>query len=206
MESKQFLDWTVELQALAQGGLAYTKNPYDRERFVRIRQIAGEMLAAQTGLPLETIKEVFLNETGYQTPKIETRAAVFCENKILLVRETIDGRWSLPGGWCDVDRSVGENVVKEAFEEAGVRVRPVRLIALQDRKKHHPAPCPYGVIKAFVLCEAQGGDFQPNVETSECGYFPLDALPPLSIGRNTPEQIRMCFDAHADPDWVARFD
>ena len=112
-----WLDWAVELQALAQAGLYYTENPFDQERYTRIREIAAEMLAFQSELPLEKVKNIFCCETGYQTPKLDTRAAIFQEERILLVRE-LDGRWSLPGGWVDVNCSVGENVVKEVKEEA----------------------------------------------------------------------------------------
>ena len=122
-ERPQWLKWAVELQALAQAGLFYGRDKYDRERYQRIRDIAAEMMARETRLPLERVKDLFCGETGYQTPKLDTRAAVFQEGKILLVQEE-DGRWSLPGGWADVDISVGENTVKEVKEEAGLDVVP----------------------------------------------------------------------------------
>ena len=115
-KSKQWLQWAVELQSLAQAGLAYGKDVYDLERYERIREIAAEILSRMSDVPLGTVKELFCNETGYQTPKIDTRAAVFQDGRILLVQEK-DGRWSLPGGWCDVNVSVGENTVKEVKEE-----------------------------------------------------------------------------------------
>ena len=206
MDQQKWLDWVTELQFLAQGGLTYTKNKYDQDRFARIREIAGEMLAAQNGAPMEKIRDVFLNETGYQTPKIETRAAVFRGDRILMVHETIDGRWSLPGGWCDVNCSVAQNAVKETREEAGLEVRAVRLIALHDFRLRNGFKAPYGILKAFVLCEETGeGRFRPNVETSECGWFTLDSLPELSSGRNSEEQIRMCFEARSET-WETRFD
>ena len=200
-----WLDWAVELQALAQAGLHYGKDPFDIERFQRIRDIAAEMLACKTELSLERVRDLFCCETGYQTPKLDTRAAVFQEGKILLVREN-SGRWSLPGGWVDVNVSVLENVVKEVREEAGLEVVPRRVIAVQDREKHNRPVYPWRVCKIFVLCEALGGTFQPNSETTASGCFSLEALPPLAEEKNTEEQIRMCFEAAEAKTWETRID
>lgn len=208
-ESKRLLDWAVELQSLAQAGLAYSKDVYDIERFQRVREIAAEMMAHLSDLPVEKVRELFCNESGYQTPKLDTRAAIFEDDKILLVREN-DGSWSLPGGWVDVQVSVKENTVKEVREEAGLEVRAERIIAVQDWARRNPQDSPYaspyGVCKIFVLCTALGGQFQPNTETTQSGYFPLDALPPLAIGKNTAEQIAMCFDARRARHWETVFD
>ncbi|WP_223847497.1 NUDIX hydrolase N-terminal domain-containing protein [Bifidobacterium callitrichos] len=199
------LDWAVELQSLAQAGLTYGESVYDRERYRRIRGIAAEMLAAQSDLPLEKVKDLFCNETGYQTPKLDTRAAIFKDDRILLVQES-DGTWSLPGGWVDVDQSVRENTVKEAKEESGLDVTADRIIAIQDRNRHNVPPYAYGVCKIFVLCTAVGGHFEPNIETLQSGYFAEDELPELAEAKNTADQIAMCFAARRDPDWTVVFD
>ena len=190
----QWIDWIVELQSLAQIGLTYCKDVYDRERYERLREISAEMMACTADLPLETVKGLFCNESGYQTPKIDTRAAIFNEGKILLVQEN-NGKWSLPGGWCDVNVSVGENTAKEVWEEAGLEVVPERVIAVQDRKKHNLPRYAYGVCKIFVLCSVLGGAFRENSETLGFDYFSEDCLPVLAEEKNTKEQIRMCFDA-----------
>ena len=203
--SEQWLDWAVELQAIAQAGLHYGRDVFDRERYQRIRDIAAEMMARQTRLPLERVKDLFCGETGYQTPKLDTRAAVFQEGKILLVQEE-DGRWSLPGGWADVDISVGENTVKEVKEEAGLDVIPKLVIALQDRNRHNSPPSAFGICKVFVLCELLGGSFQPNLETLDSGWFGLDELPELSTEKTTEAQIGMCFDACLADGWVTQLD
>ena len=134
--NEKWLEWAVELQSLAQTGLAYVKDAYDKERFERIREISAEMISYKTEIPLEKVKDLFCGDTGYQTPKLDTRAAIFEDGKILLVREN-DGRWSLPGGWVDVNVSVRENTIKEVREEAGLDVIPERIIAVQDRAKHN---------------------------------------------------------------------
>ena len=135
-KQNSWLSWAIELQSLAQAGLTYGHDPYDLERYKRIREISAEMVAHKSDIPAEKVKELFCNETGYQTPKVDTRAAIFNDGKILLVHES-NGTWSLPGGWCDVNQSVAENTVKETFEEAGLRVTADRLIAVQDRNKHN---------------------------------------------------------------------
>ncbi|MBQ3141666.1 MAG: NUDIX hydrolase [Clostridia bacterium] len=201
----QWLQWAVELQSLAQTGLAYCKDVYDGERYQRIRDISAEMVSHMSEVPLDKVKDLFCCEGGYQTPKIDTRAAIFFEDKILLVREN-DGLWSLPGGWCDVNVSIAENTVKEAKEEAGLDVAATRLIAVLDSAKHNTTLCPYGICKFFVLCTAHGGSFVPNSETTESGYFSLDALPPLSVMKNNEQQIKMCFEAYRSPQWVTIFD
>jgi len=200
-----WLKWAVELQAIAQAGLAYGKDRYDIERFERVREIAAEMLAHKTDIPLEKVKELFCGETGYQTPKLDTRAAIFEGEKILLVQEN-DGLWSMPGGWVDAFISVKENTIKEVKEEAGLDVTADIVIAVQDRDKHNMPVYAHKICKVFVLCTALGGKFEPNSETVQSGYFGLDELPELSSGKNTAEQIQMCFDAYHAEHWQTVFD
>ena len=196
MENKnQWLAWAVELQALAQAGLYYGKDVYDIERFQRIRDMAAEMLSQIGELPLEKVKPLFCSEDGYQTPKLDSRAAIFREDKILLVQEK-DGLWTLPGGWVDAGLTVAENTVKEAREEAGLAVRPERVIALQDKDRDNPPAQAHKICKVFLLCTELGGSFQPNSETVASGWFSLEALPPLATGKTTEKQIKMCFDAY----------
>ena len=202
---EKWLEWAVELQALAQAGLTYGKDIYDRERYQRIREISAEMVTYKTGLSMETVTELFCSEAGYQTPKLDTRAAIFQDDTILLVQES-NGLWSLPGGWVDVNLSVGENTVKEVKEEAGLDVHAERIIAVLDRKKHNPEIYAYNITKVFVLCKLLGGSFHPNSETIDSGYFSMEALPPLSENKTTAQQIRMCFDAYHAEHWDTLFD
>lgn len=205
MKNKKWLDWAIELQSLAQAGLTYCKDPFDRERYERIREITAEMLSDKTDVSVEKVKELFCNETGYQTPKIDTRAAIFRDGKILLVREN-NGKWSLPGGWCDVNVSVGENAVKEVSEEAGLDVTADRIIAVLDRAKHNLPVYPYGVCKIFVRCSVIGGSFKKNTETTGFDWFDEENLPVLAEEKNNAEQIKMCFEAYRDPQLPVIFD
>lgn len=205
-EVDQFTKWATNLQSIAQAGLHYGKDVFDRERYEQVRKIAGEMMQAKTGLSKEQIKTLFLGDEGYQTPKIETRAAIFKDAKILFVRERMAQEWSLPGGWNDYDQTTAQNCVKEAREESGRIVKPVKLIAVQDRNHHNKPILATNVTKIFYLCKEISREFVPNDETDACDYFALDNLPKLSLDRNTKEQIEMCFKASKDPNWQTLFE
>ncbi len=202
----KWLDFAMQIQSIAQAGLTYGKDPYDKERYQALRQIAVEMLAFKTDLPTDKVYQLFCNEVGYQTPKVDTRAAVFQDHKILLVEEN-NGTWSLPGGWCDVDQSVASNTQKEVKEETGLTVSTERLIALQDWRKHNVTNYAYGVVKIFVLCQYESGEFEENIETIGIGYFGKDELPDkLAVEKCTKDQILMCFDAYEHPERPTLFD
>ena len=198
---ENWLKWAIEIQALAQNGLTYTKDVYDKERFERLREISAEMLAEKTDIPVDKVKDLFCNEKGYQTPKLDTRAAIFKDGKILLVHEN-NGTWALPGGWVDVLESVGSNTIKEVKEETGLDVRNQKIIAIQDRNQHNTPSYAYGICKVFVLCELLGGEFKENTETTEIKYFSLDEIPQnLANEKTSMEQIEMCFRALNDSNW-----
>ena len=196
----------MEIQSLAQAGLTYTDNNYDRERYERLREISAEMIKEKTEINLEKVKELFCNEEGYQTPKIDTRAAIFKDNKILLVCEN-NGTWSLPGGWCDVLESVKSNTIKEVKEETGLDVEVEKIIAIQDRNKHNKPIYAYGVCKIFSQCKILSGEFVENIETTETRFFGKDELPKnLAKEKVNKEQIEMCFEAFECENWKTKFD
>ena len=203
---EKWLKWAIEIQSLAQAGLTYTSNVYDIERYERLREIAAEIIEEKSNINLEKVKDLFCNENGYQTPKIDTRAAIFKDEKILLTHEN-NGTWSLPGGWCDVLESVASNTIKEVKEETGLDVETIKIIAVQDRNKHNKPIYAYGVCKIFVLCNVIGGEFIENIETTEIKYFSLDEIPNnLAEEKTNNEQIEMCFKAYKDEKWQTQFD
>ena len=198
--NEPWLKWAIDIQSIAQAGLEYTKDIYDKERYEMLRDIAAEMISFKTEIPKEKVYNLFCNEKGYQTPKIDTRGAVFKDDKILLVHENT-GKWSLPGGWCDVLESVASNTIKEVREESGYNVKCDRVIALHDRNKRNKPIYVYGICKIFVQCELIDGEFVENIETTDAKFFGLNELPELDEAKCTKEQVKMCFDAYNDSNW-----
>jgi len=203
---EKWLDWARQLQSIAQAGLTFAENQYDIDRYRQIRDLSIEIMHEYTDVSFEKIKDLFANETGYQTPKVDIRSSVIRDDKILMVREKIDGRWSLPGGWADVNNSVRDSVVKECLEEAGASVTPVRIIAIHLASKQNKLLFPYTIYKIFVECEIIDFNFTQNTETWEAAFFSFETLPELSTSRNTREQIKMCFDAKKCKLFEALFD
>lgn len=196
-----WLTFLQSLQSIAQAGLTYPGDKYDKERFQQLRDLTAEAMANVSGLPVEKVNELFCNETGFQTPKIDTRAVILNDAKeILLVCEGTPEKWSLPGGWCEVTLAPAENTIKEAFEEAGLRVTIERLIMTQWYANHNQPPMAYGCLKLFYHCTALDGDFRPNIETTAARYFAIDALPPLWENRNTADQIRLAHHLATHPN------
>ncbi|GCE84738.1 NUDIX hydrolase [Komagataeibacter diospyri] len=209
MTFPRWLTWARDLQALAQSGLTYAESPFDRERYESIRQIAADMMAAGSSVDMERVLGLFSQQDGYATPKIVVRAAVFDDRqRILLVREVLDhDRWTLPGGWADVNLSPVENVVKEVREESGYDVRVTRLAAVWDRDRQGHPPAPFSCYTLYFICELTGGQAQTSVETSEIGWFGPDEIPAdLSMGRVLPHQIARMFDHVHDPALPTDFD
>lgn len=201
----QWLDWAKRLQALSQAGLTFTKDEFDRERYLELQRIATEMFEQQSNLALHEITEL-PHVDGYPTPKLDVRGVVFKDDAVLLVKERSDGLWTLPGGFCEIGLSPAENIIKEIEEEAGFDVAPIRLLALFDMHHHDHPPLSQHYYKLFIECELIGGEAQISHETSEVAFFTRDALPPLSLARNTREQLYMCFEARWQEDWTTLFD
>ncbi|WP_386687836.1 NUDIX hydrolase N-terminal domain-containing protein [Lonepinella sp. MS14437] len=205
--TEPWLSWAVEIQSIAQNGLTYSKGIFDIERYQRLREISAEMLSHKTSIPIDKIKKLFCQEEGYQTPKIDTRAAIFKDNKILLVQET-DQLWNLPGGWIDVQQTIYRNTIKEVKEEAGLDVKPHFIIAIHEQHKRNYPPFAHRVLKTFVMCHLLGGEFQANSETINSDYFSLEELEHLNVNneKNTKAQMQLCFQAYHNPHWVTQFD
>lgn len=202
----KWLNWAIRMQAIAQSGLFYSTNKYDLERFQQIRDLSIEIMGEYTQIEESKIKDLFCSECGYQTPKIDVRAAIIENGRILLVKEQIDGKWSMPGGWAEVDLSLSENVKKEVKEEAGLEVDVQKLVAVLDVGKTSPIPMPYGIYRIMTICTRLGGSFAANIETMESGFFELDNLPVLSPGRTTRDQIMLCLNAVNDDAFAPVFD
>ncbi len=200
-----------QLQAMAQTGLHFTQDPFDRERYQQLAAMAAELMAHDDSLQAARLVSLFARESGYATPKVDVRAAVFnAQGHLLLVRERSDGLWALPGGWADVGSSPAQNVEREVAEEAGYQVRATKLLAVWDRSLQGHVPAyPFHVYKLFFRCEMVDGIARTdpqNLEISDVAFFAQDHIPALSTGRILPAQIERMFAHYQHPDWPADFE
>jgi ADP-ribose pyrophosphatase YjhB (NUDIX family) len=194
------------IQAIAQTGLAYAADAYDRERYTELIAIAAEMAGGPDPGRVALAKDLFSVGTGYATPKVDVRAAVFRDGRILLVREREDSCWTLPGGWAEVGQSPAESVERETLEEAGYVVKATKLLACWDRNKHPHPPIPFHAYKLVFRCEILGQGARSGSETTDVAFFPEHELPALSLTRILPGQIHYLFQHLAQPDLPAAFD
>ncbi len=207
MSHEHWRESLKRLRAIAQTGQTYSKDPYDLERYEELEAMALSLLAKLLDSPPEVIRSVYLPEKGYPTPKIDVRAGVFREGRILLVRERADGRWTLPGGWGDEHEAPKESIEREVREESGFIVCAERLVAVKDRHLHPYTPKRLErIYKLFFLCELTGGAATTSLETDGVDFFALDALPPLSLGRTLPGDVQMLDDYRRAPDRPCYFD
>lgn len=206
MTEPQWLILGRELQALAQTGLAFTQDRFDRQRYERITELAATLLGDGFKTEPKILLDVLQLQRGYATPKVDVRGAAFRDGKVLMVRERVDGLWTLPGGWADVNQSGAECMVREIREESGFEARALKLAAVYDyQKSNHPPRQYFSVYKMFFICEITGGAASASDETSDVGFFARDALPPLSLGRTTPTQIERMFQHAAEPSLPTDF-
>lgn len=201
-----WFNWAQRLQTIAQAGLTYTTNVFDVERYHQIQQIAAEILAAGADAPLEQVHGLLSAEAGYATPKLDVRAVVLREGKMLLVKELSDGGWTLPGGWVDVGDRPTAAAEREVREESGYEVRAVKLLALYDRNLHGYPPFAFHTYKLFFLCELLGGAPTISIETGGAEFFAPDNLPQLSVARVTPQVLARMFELANQPDVPTEFD
>lgn len=178
---------TRRLQAIAQAGIHYAKDSFDLQRYEELRELSVQLAAEISESEPDKIRNLFTGDTGFQTPKVDIRAVVLKEGKVLLVRERSDGRWSLPGGFADINYSPAEVAEKEVAEESGLKVKVNRLLAVVDTDRHNFPPLEFHYYKFIILCDLIGGELHSSEETEEAGFFDPDNLPELSVQRNTPE-------------------
>lgn len=201
-----WLDAVRRLDALARSGLAYDPHQYDRERYEAVAAIAAELLALGSMTPAGAWLDQAAAEPGHVTPKLDVRGAVFRDGRVLLVRELVDGLFTLPGGWADVGETPREAVEREVREETGLEVRATKLCAVLDRRLHGHPSHRWHSWKLFFACRVVGGAVASSFETADAGFHALDALPPLSLGRVTPSQLTLLARHDRDPARPTDFD
>jgi len=202
----RILEWAREIQALAQTGHHYAKDDFQRDRCSRLLEISAEMISENSGIDYLPLVSAFKAQIGYATPKIDVRAAVFRGEELLLVRERLDGGWTMPGGWADVGDTPSNAAEREAWEEAGFRVRARKVIGVYDANRVNPLEL-FHAFKIIFLCDIIDGEPMPSQETSEVAFFPEDAIPCNFSGeRTTARHIRDIFAALRNPDCPTVFD
>lgn len=187
MTENEILKIARRMQAIAQAGLHYAGNEFDLDRYGELRKLSVDLAAILTDAKPEKIQDLFTCETGFQTPKVDVRAVVIKEDKVLLARERCDSKFSLPGGFADINYSPAEVAVKEVLEETGLHVIASRLLAVVDTDRHNFPPLEYHYYKIIIQCDLFGGELSDSPETTDAGFFSFDSLPVLSEKRNTKE-------------------
>jgi len=200
------LEWARKVQAIAQNGLAFSRDPFDRHRYQELQRLTAAMLSAELGVPLATAQSFWEGEQGYATPKVDVRGGVFRGAEVLLVRERSDGRWSLPGGWVDINDAPSAAVAREIREESGYEARPVKLSSLVDKNRHPHPPGVHHIYKLFFVCELTGGAPALSTETDAVDFFPVQSLPELSTGRVIAPQIERLYRHSRDRSLPTEFD
>ena len=203
MTENEILKIARRIQAISQSGLHFAINDFDRERYEELRSLSVRLVSTICDTEPERLQNLFTNETGFQTPKVDIRSVVLKEGKILMVREKLDGRYSMPGGFADINYSPSEVAVKEVREETGLNVRFNRVLAIADTDRHGFPPLPYHFYKIVILCDLVDGVLRDSIETSEAGFFDFDNLPELSVERNTPSFLEMIRKQLESPETYA---
>ena len=200
------LAWARKVQAIAQNGLTFTHDPFDRERYTQLQELTASIISAELDIPLGKAKALWEKEEGYATPKVDVRGGVFDNDKVLLVRERSDGKWTLPGGWVDVNDTPSGAVEREIREESGYHTKAIKLAALVDRNRHPHPPSVHHIYKLLFLCERIGGTATLSNETDGVDFFPIHALPELSTGRTLSSQIERLYQHQLNRDLPTDFD
>jgi len=200
------LAWVQRLQTITQAGLTYTRDPYDRQRYEQLQELTAEIAASLAKPSDEPWLELIRAEKGYATPKVDVRAVVAQNDKLLFMRESHDSLWSLPGGWADIGESPSQIAEREVQEETGFEVKASKLLAVYDKARHAHPPEFWYCYKLFVRCELRGGAPARGLETLDTGFFGVNEIPPLSTPRVTEAQVRRMFEHLANPELPTDFD
>ena len=202
------LQWARKVQAIAQNGLEFSQDSFDRDRFQQLQQLVSTILTSEVGITPGQLKGLWLGDEGYATPKVDVRGGVFDHDKVLMVRERSDGKWTLPGGWVDVGDAPSFAVEREIREESGYLAKAVKLAALFDKNnpRHGHPPGILHIYKLFFICELTGGTATLSNETDGVDFFPVNALPPLSTGRATQSEIERLYEHHLNRGLPTDFD
>lgn len=207
---EKYLDWfeiAKRLKTISQAGKFFAKDDYERKRHEDIEAVCAQITSHHTRQPVETVTRLLQQDSGYPSPKVDCRGVAFRDDKVLLVLETADGGWTLPGGWCDQGLTPAQNVQREFREESGYNVRVLRPLAIFDRDNQgHTPSYMFSIYKLFFLCEIIGGAPKTSNETSDIRFFGMNEIPPLSKGRTLEGQLHRFYEQYKTGDLTVDFD
>jgi ADP-ribose pyrophosphatase YjhB (NUDIX family) len=203
---KHWLEMAKQINSIAQTGLAFTKDKYDKERYGQLMDLSLKILNNITEIDSQTLDFVFNRDIGYQTPKVGVRVVVIKDGKLLLVKEKMDGRWSLPGGYADLGMTPSQTAINEVKEESGFDVEPVKILGFIDYNKYQKRPFPFDIYQLFIECRITGGEAAPGIETSDVGFFSIENLPELSERRVTKKQMLQMYELAVNENVEPIFD
>jgi len=207
MQVHQQFELIKRIKALADTGLVYAKDEYDRERYKELKEISLQLMAQVSGRSLNVLQDFYLPEKDYPTVKVDVRGLILNEkDEILMTKESIDGKWTIPGGWADIGDTPSEAIIKEIKEETGFEAETLRLLAVYDKSRHPHPPQPFYVYKLNFLCRITGGKLQSGFDIQDVDFFPLDKLPPLSEDRILKLQLEHLFNLAKDRGAKVYFD
>ncbi len=207
MNPKEQLNLLKRLKAISEVGLVYAKDPYDQERYEELKQISLKLMAYMADAPIKVIQDFFMPEQDYPTPKVDVRGFVLNEkDEILMARESVDGKWTIPGGWADIGSTPSEIAVKEIEEETGLQSEVVRFLGVYDKQVHPHPPEPYYIYKLIFLCKIKGGVLKAGFDMLDAGFFPLHNLPELSEERILESQLKHLFQLTKSSESEVYFD
>lgn len=207
--SKNSFEWlkiAQEIQSLSQTGSAFSENNYESERYARLTEIAAEIISQHSQLEKESLEKILMRQPGYATPKVDVRSAVVKRDKLLLVKESTDGKWAMPGGWADVGDTPVEVAIRETFEESGFEVVPKKLIGVFDANRSGRPLELFHAFKLIFLCEFIGGEARTSDETTEVDFFSFDSIPELSSNRTNEKHLDELMEHLVDPQRPTYFE
>lgn len=205
-QPKHWLEIAKRISSIAQTGLAFTNDKFDKERYFELQKLSIEILEHITEIETDKLEFIFNRDIGYQTPKVGIRAVVIEKDKLLFVREKMDNKWSLPGGYADIGMTPSQIAINEVKEESGYDVEPIRILGFIDYNKYQERQFPFDIYQLFMECKIIGGNPVPGLETSEVGFFDIENLPELSTRRVTRDQILTMFDLCQNSELAPIFD
>ena len=207
MDSKEQLNIIKQIKAISETGLVYATDPYARERYEELKQISLKLMAHMADSSIEVLQDFFMPEKDYPTPKVDVRGFVLNDkDEILMAKESVDGKWTIPGGWADIGNTPSEIAVKEIQEETGMETEAVRLLAVYDKQVHPHPPEPYYIYKLIFLCRIVGGELKAGFDMLGADFFSLDNLPELSTDRILEDQLKHLFKLTKSMEYEVYFD